>query len=127
MRVTLGGADAGMTEKNLDDPKIGAILQKPCRIAVPESVRFEIPFETGSFTGVSKSGQQGLFANRAFPMDRWEKPDRITVSLPEGAHGFQERFRKRNEAFLIAFADDSKDHAAGIDGFDFQFSGFAGA
>jgi hypothetical protein len=60
-------------------------------------------------------------------MDRGEKPDRITVSLPEGAHGFQERFRKRNEAFLIAFADDSKDHPAGIDGFDFQFSGFAGA
>ena len=28
MRVTLSGAYAGMTEKNLDDPKIGAILQK---------------------------------------------------------------------------------------------------
>ena len=49
------------------------------------------------------------------------------MGLPESAHGLQERFRKRNEAFLIAFADNAKNHAAGIDGLDFQFPGFAGA
>ena len=54
MRITLGGADAGMTEKNLDDSEVGAVLQQSRGITVPEPMRLEILFNACSFTGDMK-------------------------------------------------------------------------
>jgi hypothetical protein len=51
----------------------------------------------------------------------------VFMGLPEFSHGFQKGFRERNESFLVAFANDPKDHSLGIDGLDLKAHRFTDA
>jgi len=114
-----------MSEQDLYEPDVHALLQKSSREAVAKGVRPEVVVITaGCPCGVE--GLAGhLSGNMSGALAVGEEPLGAAMDLPDLAEHSPCRLAQGQDALFVAFADDSKEHPLGVNGGDGQCDSFA--
>ena len=124
MKVGLGGAHTGVAQENPDDFHPDVQFQQAGGVTVAKGMRCE-----GSkpcfLAGAMEGGIDRPSADRVSPGLVGKDPGRIAMGGPSLAQSFQERDRQRNQAFLVALADDPDDEPILVDLGRSETGGFA--
>ena len=96
-----------MSQQNLDDADVHASLKQVCGEAMAKRVRAELTIEPALASRFNKSIARGRIRQRSDNSLTGEQPTLAAMRPPDVSQHLQHRFRQRESALLVAFADDS--------------------
>lgn len=118
--VDLGGADARMSQQNLDEANVHTSLQHVRGEAVPQRVRHEAFVETALASSLVESGPCGGIGKVSDDPPTGKQPLFTAVGLPDLSKHVQHRFGQRESSLLVALSDHAEEQLLGVDGRDGQ-------
>lgn len=104
-----------MSEEDLHDAKVHPILQETGRKAVTKAVRPKEFVEAAGPPGRVEGQAGGLPGDVRGILCLGENPQGVSVELPDFAQHEKGLVGEGQGSFLVAFADDMKEHALGVD------------
>ena len=118
------GSDTRVTEQDLDYPGIDTVLHQPGGIAVAQNVgRRVVLGEAGLRHRLGEGAEQHAGAEVVAAALVGEEPPGMVMAGPERPQALVDRLRQRDQALLVALADDPQHHAGAIDLADLEGRG----
>src|SRR5271157_1069526 len=115
MGIDLGGAEAGMSQQNLDKANVHPSLEHVRGEAVAERMRPKLGVKAALVAGLMEGGAGGGIGQMSQQTPTGKKPLGAAVGLPEVAEHLQDGCGQRQDSFFVALADDAEPLLPGVD------------
>lgn len=126
MGIDGGGGDIGMTEQDLDDADIDAVLDQPRRIAMPQCVGRQPSWVRQRHRdGGSKGAAEHASMDRCVPGMVGEKPAAVAVGPPKAGQLIEERPWQWYQPLFVSLADHAQHLVRAVDVADLEPDRFA--
>jgi hypothetical protein len=114
-----------VTEKNLHDPEIDTAFNEPRGVAVAQATERDAG-DASLACGDRDSPTECPASDRSVAGLVGKKPPGVLVGLPEFAQAIQDWVGQRDDALLVALADDPQVTIDAVNGPDLECSSFTG-
>ena len=128
-QVSIDGSrrDAGVTEQDLHDAGVDAVLDQSRGIAVAKAVWGHSALDARGTDSGGESARQHTVIERRITGVVGEQPAAVVVGQPQAAQFIENRLWQRHQPLLVALADNAQHLVGPVDGTDFQCGGLADA
>src|SRR5271157_2804033 len=123
MGIDFGGAEASMSQQNLDEANVHSPLEHVGGEAVAERMRPKIVVKAALVAGLVEGGAGRGIGQMRQQTPTGKEPLGAVVDLPEFAEHLQDGGGQRQDSFLVSLADDAEPHLLRVDSRDREGDG----